>query len=469
LQYLMETKSPSRKRGEARPQFDQSTPPKQAKPTRDRTPTRATHKGKMAKQLDNLRLDSDDNMPVVRRRNDEEIENREPFANEVPIDETVSLSAIENYFLKGKNVQQNKKRRRRQKKDKRGDRDQNQEDEESQDEDKEEEGGDKRYEECDLNSLRIYHEQERKQESMKVEQFAEKYYNKWTLYLATGFNVLVHGIGSLRPLLHDYASKMGEQFTVVEVEGFRPECSTRWVLNTVYELLNCKFQKRRSMTEYARQMAEHVNDRDVILVIHNIDDPPFRCENDMEVLAILAAAPHFHIIASAQHVNRMFLWNMRSIATFSWRHENIDTWMPMEAEIFAGSSSLLGLSSAESAANHTISSLEVLWQSLNANARFIFHAIFSLIYGTDATSDPKSIAFWDLFNVSKDNFWVSSDAALRQQLVEFSDHRLIRMRRGNDGNEKIHPSADRVIIDRFLKEVEMPLEDMQLGEEEEEE
>ncbi|GMR34298.1 hypothetical protein PMAYCL1PPCAC_04493, partial [Pristionchus mayeri] len=458
---IMERRSPSRKRLDSQLQKDVcTTPPKQARPSRNGTPTR-TPGTKMARQLNVMSVNSDGNS----NRDDEDVENVQPFVNEVPMDETVSLTAIENYFLKGKNVQQNKKRRRRQKKDKRGEREEVQDDEESEDEKEEE--GDRKFEECDLNALRIHHEESRPVVAKTVEKLGKKHFDNWTLHLASGFNVLVHGLGSLRPLLHHYAEQMGESYTVVEVEGFRSDCSPRSVLMTVYELLHFKFQKRRSLTEFARQMAEEVTDSDVILVIHNIDDPPFRSESDMDVLAILAASPHFHLVASAQHNNRMFLWNMRSIASFNFMHVHVDTWSPMEAETFAGSSSLLGLSTAESASNHTISSLDVLWQSLNGNARSIFHAIFSLVYGVEADSDPKSVPFWDLFNLCKEEFWVSSDAALRQQLVEFCDHRLIKMRRGNDGNEKIHAAADRVIIDRFLKTVNKPLVEMQLAEEDE--
>ncbi|KAF8360908.1 orc-2, partial [Pristionchus pacificus] len=468
--FTMESRSPSRKRTDVLPHFDESmtTPPKQPRPSRNATPTR-TPKAKMMKQVEAMSVDSDDNIPVVRKRKDEEAENRKPFVNEMP-EETVSVSAIENYFLKGKNVQQNKKRRRKQKKDRRGERGNDSQEEEEDDEEKEEEDeGDKRYEECDLNALRKFHEQSHQLEAEVVEKLGKQHFDKWTLYLATGFNILVHGLGSIRPLLHDYAERMGREYTVVEVEGFRPECSPRNVLTTIYDLLHLKFQKRRSLIEFARQMAEAVTDRDVILVIHNMDDPPFRAEGDMEVLAILAASAHYHIVASAQHVNRMLLWNMRSVASFNWKHEHVNTDLPMQAEIFAGASTLLGLCSAESVSTHTISSLEVLWLSLNDNARAIFHAIFSLVYGTEPDAAAKSVSFWDLFNLCKDEFWVSSDAALRQQLVEFCDHRLIRTRRGNDGNEKIYATADRVIIDRFLKSVNKPLVEMQVGEDGEDE
>lgn len=143
-------------------------------------------------------------------------------------EETVSVSAIENYFLKGKNVQQNKKRRRKQKKDRRygrvyrllicnlpysrGERGNDSQEEEEDDEEKEEEDeGDKRYEECDLNALRKFHEQvvyyytiilfkvthlikiiqSHQLEAEVVEKLGKQHFDKWTLYLATGFNILV--------------------------------------------------------------------------------------------------------------------------------------------------------------------------------------------------------------------------------------------------------------------------------------
>ncbi|VDP26240.1 unnamed protein product [Heligmosomoides polygyrus] len=71
---------------------------------------------------------------------------------------------------------------------------------------------------------------------------------------------------------------------------------------------------------------------------------------------------------------------------------------------------------------HSLSSLDVLWQSLATNSRSIFRLFYAMYFDIN-----EPVAFWDLFNAAKDDFLVSSDTALRQQLVEFSDHRILRL------------------------------------------
>lgn len=45
---------------------------------------------------------------------------------------------------------------------------------------------------------------------------------------------------------------------------------------------------------------------------------------------------------------------------------------------------------------------------------------------------------------------MSSETVLRQQLVEFTDHRLIVARRLVDGSDAVQLSVDRTMIETFL-------------------
>lgn len=45
--------------------------------------------------------------------------------------------------------------------------------------------------------------------------------------------------------------------------------------------------------------------------------------------------------------------------------------------------------------------------------------------------------FNDLYRKCRESFLVSSDSALRTQLIEFVDHNMAKLKRSNDGTEHV--------------------------------
>jgi len=62
--------------------------------------------------------------------------------------------------------------------------------------------------------------------------------------------------------------------------------------------------------------------------------------------------------------------------------------------------------------------------------------------------------FRDLYWSAREALLVSSDLALRAQLTEFLDHRLVRQRRSPDGSELLHVPVDSTVLKHFLEQVE---------------
>ena len=62
--------------------------------------------------------------------------------------------------------------------------------------------------------------------------------------------------------------------------------------------------------------------------------------------------------------------------------------------------------------------------------------------------------FKDLYWSAREALLVSSDIALRAQLTEFLDHRLVRQRRGHDGSELLQVPIDIAVLQRFIEQVE---------------
>lgn len=59
--------------------------------------------------------------------------------------------------------------------------------------------------------------------------------------------------------------------------------------------------------------------------------------------------------------------------------------------------------------------------------------------------------FKDLYHACRERFLVSSDLALRTQLIEFVDHHMARTRRGIDGTEHVAIPIDVHILEQFIE------------------
>lgn len=62
--------------------------------------------------------------------------------------------------------------------------------------------------------------------------------------------------------------------------------------------------------------------------------------------------------------------------------------------------------------------------------------------------------FKDLYWSARESLLVSSDLALRSQLTEFLDHKLVRQRRSPDGSELLLVPIDSTVLQHFLEQVE---------------
>lgn len=64
------------------------------------------------------------------------------------------------------------------------------------------------------------------------------------------------------------------------------------------------------------------------------------------------------------------------------------------------------------------------------------------------------MAFKDLYRISREGFLVSTDLALRAQLTEFIDHKLVRAKRNKDGTECLIIPLNNNLLKQFLEQHE---------------
>ncbi|VDO43331.1 unnamed protein product [Onchocerca flexuosa] len=203
----------------------------------------------------------------------------------------------------------------------------------------------------------------------------------------------------------------------------------------------------KNQLEHASAVGRAIDKRkeDVVLVLHNIDGPGLRATLEQWALAEFAKAKHTHIIATVDHINKSLLWTQKLLNAFNFLFINVNTMQAYKTEVYAGCSKLLGLNPKGSGYMHTFSSLDVVWMSLTSNSRSLLHLITNYCY-----RKKKAVEFFELFRLARDEFLVSTDAALRQHLNEYNDHRLIIRKRHSDGNEYISMAVEERVTCTFF-------------------
>src|SRR5262249_30508736 len=110
---------------------------------------------------------------------------------------------------------------------------------------------------------------------------------------------------------------------------------------------------------------------------------------------------------------------------------------------------------------HSLQSLESIWASLNQNARKIFQLLVEDFFDNPENMQDRKktgnlfngtydgMEFWDLYRKCRDQFLVTSETALRTQLVEFKDHQILEFKRSPGGLEYLKFKLDRALLREF--------------------
>ncbi|KAI5476343.1 origin recognition complex subunit 2 [Pseudohyphozyma bogoriensis] len=154
----------------------------------------------------------------------------------------------------------------------------------------------------------------------------EVMYPKWVLELQSGFNVVLWGFGSKRSVVNGFAEWVRTRGEVVVVDGFDVGVGVGDVvaaLEGVVRVHQQKEDKRRTKKGRAggtaaagagavsplegrvRRICQALatgKGKDVYLIVHNLDGPALRAPKTMSLLALLAAHPKFHLLATVDHV-----------------------------------------------------------------------------------------------------------------------------------------------------------------------
>ncbi|XP_015604152.1 origin recognition complex subunit 2 [Cephus cinctus] len=292
--------------------------------------------------------------------------------------------------------------------------------------------------------------QEHKNGIKSLSKIYRSFFPMWYFIMEEGYSILLHGIGSKRNLINDFYKEIIYDHPTLVVNGFFPSLTIKEILDgIIVDLLELTSPTNTNecINLIENILKENPDDR-LYLLIHNIDGQMLRSDKTQDILSRLAAIPNLCLMASVDHINAPLLWDnvKRSRYNFYWWDST--TLLPYVAETSYENSLMV-----KQSGSLALSSLRNVFLSLTSNAKSIYILLVKHQLENNSKNYP-GMAFKDLYWGAREAFLVSSDLALRAQLTEFVDHKLVRNKRNVDGAEYLIIPLEDALLKQFLEQYE---------------
>ncbi|KAG6795306.1 origin recognition complex subunit 2 isoform X1 [Apis mellifera caucasica] len=270
----------------------------------------------------------------------------------------------------------------------------------------------------------------------------------WYFIMEQGYTVLLYGVGSKRCLINDFHKNISYHPSLV-INGFFPSLTTKDILDSIITdllELNCSGNTIECIELIENALMKNPQDR-LYLLIHNIDGIMLRSNKVQDLLSCLASIPNIKILASVDHINAPLLWDHTKHSKFNFFWWDTTTFLPYQEETSYESSLLVQQTGALA-----LSSLHNVFLSLTSNAKSIYILLAKYQLSNNNNVNFTGMAFKDLYRAAREGFLVSSDLALRAQLTEFIDHKLVKIKRNIDSVEHLMIPLNNGLLKQFLDE-----------------
>ncbi|XP_047358629.1 origin recognition complex subunit 2 [Vespa velutina] len=278
-----------------------------------------------------------------------------------------------------------------------------------------------------------------------------EFFPMWYFIMEEGYTLLLHGLGSKRNLINDFHNQFISNHPTLVIDGFFPSLTIKDILDGIITdilELNVPANITECIELIKKILKKNPKDR-LYLLIHNIDGIMLRSNKAQDTLSTLARISNLCIMGSIDHINAPLLWDHMKHSKYNFYWWDATTLLPYEAETSYESSLLIQHSGALA-----LSSLRNVFLSLTSNARAIYKLLIQYQLDNSNASDFSGMAFKDLYRISREGFLVSTDLALRAQLTEFIDHKLVRTKRNKDGTECLIIPLNNNLLKQFLEQHE---------------
>ncbi|KAK4882005.1 hypothetical protein RN001_005324 [Aquatica leii] len=278
----------------------------------------------------------------------------------------------------------------------------------------------------------------------------QEQFSKWLYIMKEGFNILLYGVGSKLAILHDFIQECVGNMPVVVVNGFFPNVSIKNVIDgIIHDILELS-ENTGSIYDACDVIAHEMSrlrNMCIYLIIHNIEGDMLKNNKAQTVFSKLATVPNIHIIASLDHVSAPLIWDNTKLSKFNFIWFDVTCFMPYLKETRFEDSSIVQRSKTL-----VLSSLHNVFLSLTSNSKGIYLLIVKYQLEHGKVQHYQGLAFKDLYWSCREAFLVSSDLALRSQLTEYVDHKMLKVKRSIDGTELIIIPMTNNILQQFFDE-----------------
>ncbi|KAI5644403.1 origin recognition complex subunit 2 domain-containing protein [Phthorimaea operculella] len=283
----------------------------------------------------------------------------------------------------------------------------------------------------------------------ELNQSYEQLFDKWLYVLNENFNIVLYGIGSKRAVLQQFQAEKLQDFPCIVVNGFFPSLTMKSIIETIIIDLLDHSTVPSNIGDIVALIDGELNKRNIelFLIVHNIDGTMLRNAKSQAMLASISQIQNVHTIATIDHINAPLLWDHSKLSKYNFTWWDVTTFLPYKVETSFENSLLTAKSGALQ-----LSSLRSVFQSLTSNAKGIFNIIIQYQMENHKQTHYQGLPFKDLYSKSREQFLVSSDLALRAQLTEFLDHKLVKMKRSYDGSENLFIPIDNALLQQFLEQ-----------------
>lgn len=277
-------------------------------------------------------------------------------------------------------------------------------------------------------------------------------FSKWIYTFNEGFNIVLHGLGSKRNLLNLFHKEVLADKPVIVINGFFPSLTLKDIIDAIVveilELTNVP-TGQHELVDLIESEFKKIPETHLFLLVHNLDGVMLRNDRAQSVLSRLSAVSNIHLIATIDHINTPLLWDYSKLTNYNFIWWDCTTMLPYKDETAYENSMLIQNSGALA-----LSSMKNVFLSLTTNGRGIYMIIVQSQLNNKGNPNYQGLAFKDLYSSCRENFLVSSDLALRAQLTEFLDHKMVKIKRSSDGTEYLNIPIEYGLLTQFLEEQE---------------
>lgn len=272
-------------------------------------------------------------------------------------------------------------------------------------------------------------------------------FKKWLYVLNQNFSIVLYGLGSKKSILSSFQKECLHDMPVIVINGFFPTLSIKNIVDAIVEDL-LELQENPSNINQAVDLIiqeAKSSDCSFYLLINNIE--AIRSAKAQSILATLASVPNIHLIATIDHINAPLIWDHNKLSQFNFTWWDVTSFLTYQHETECEMSSMTQQNSSLA-----LSSLRNVFLSLTQNSKAIYLKVAKHQI-ENSGQYYQGMAFKELYMSCRESFIVSSDLALRAQLSEFIDHKMIKTKRSvEDGTEYLVIPLANTLLQKFMEE-----------------